>query len=269
MTTDNSTTNRWPPEIDTTVSHSARIWNYWLGGKDHYAVDREVGDRLSRINPDIALTARADRDFLRRSVRYLVAEAGVRQFLDIGTGLPTAGNTHEIAQGLAPETRVVYVDNDPVVLAHAKALLVGTPEGRTNYIQADLHDPGAILRAAADTLDFTQPIAIMLLGIVHFVGDDAEAYGIVKRLLDAVPSGSHLAIVHITAYFNPKAKREEVRHWNEHGTPKLTIRTPEQIGHFFDGLEVLPPGIVSTTRWRPDIDDVPEVDGFCGVGRKP
>ncbi|MGV9376167.1 SAM-dependent methyltransferase [Nonomuraea sp. NPDC003707] len=268
MTADNSTTDRWPPEIDTTVAHSARVWNYWLGGKDHYAVDREVGDRLSRINPDIAFTARADRAFLHRSVRHLVAEAGVRQFLDIGTGLPTAGNTHEIAQSLAPETRVVYVDNDPVVLAHAKALLVGTPEGRTNYIQADLHDPDTILRAAADTLDFTQPIAIMLLGIVHFINDDDEAYAIIKRLLDAVPSGSHLALVHITAFFNPEAKREEVRHWNEHGTPKLTIRSPEQVGRFFDGLEILPPGIVSTTRWRPDIDDVPEVDGFCGVGRK-
>ncbi|MFI7707766.1 SAM-dependent methyltransferase [Nonomuraea sp. NPDC049480] len=268
--TDNSTAaGQWPPAIDMTVSHSARIWNYWLGGKDHYAVDREVGDQISRINPDIVLTARADRAFLRRSVRHLVAEAGIRQFLDIGTGLPTAGNTHEVAQELAPETRVVYADNDPVVLAHAKALLRGTPEGKTDYVDADLHDPDTILTAAERTLDFSQPIAIMLLGIVHFLNDDKEAYAIVNRLLEAVPAGSHLAIVHITAVINPAAKQEEVRHWNEHGTPKLTIRTPEQIGRFFDGLEILPPGIVSTTRWRPDIDDAPEVDGFCGVGRKP
>jgi O-methyltransferase involved in polyketide biosynthesis len=268
--TDNSTAaGQWPPRIDTTVPHSARVWDYWLGGKDNYEVDRAMGDQISVINPDIVTTARADRGFLHRSVRYLVTEAGIRQFLDIGTGLPTAGNTHEIAQGLAPETRVVYVDNDPVVLAHAKVLLRGTPEGRTDYIDADLHDPDTILSAAARTLDFTRPIAIMLLGIVHFVNDDDEAHAIVKRLLDAMPSGSHLAIVHITAVIKPEVKREEVRHWNEHGTPKLTIRTPEQIERFFDGLEIVSPGIVPTTRWRPDIQDAPEVDGFCGVARKP
>ncbi|WP_188196361.1 SAM-dependent methyltransferase [Nonomuraea sp. SYSU D8015] len=268
--TDNSTAaGQRPPTIDTTVSHSARIWNYWLGGKDNYEVDREVGDQISAINPDIVLTAREDRAFLRRSVRHLVAEAGIRQFLDIGTGLPTAGNTHEIAQELAPESRVVYVDNDPVVLAHAKVLLRGTPQGRTDYIEADLHDPETILTEAARTLDFTQPIAIMLLGIVHFIQSDDEASAIIRRLIQAVPSGSHLALVHITAVIKPEVKQEEVRHWNEHGKPKIKIRTPEQIEHFFNGLEIIPPGIVSTTRWRPDIHDAPQVDGFCGVGRKP
>jgi hypothetical protein len=273
MTENSTVAGQWPPRIDTTVSHSARIWNYWLGGKENYEVDREVGDQIRDINPDIVTTARADRAFLGRCVRYLAGEAGIRQFLDIGTGLPTAGNTHEIAQQVAPESRIVYVDNDPVVLAHAKALLVGTPEGATDYIDADLHDPDTILREAARTLDFTQPIAIMLLGIVHFVEEDEEAYAIIRRLLDAVPPGSHLAIIHITAVIKPETKIEEVRHWNEYGKPKLTIRTPEQIGRFFDGLEILPPGVVSTTRWRPgpvDVGALPEeVDGFCGLGRKP
>ncbi|MBO3744764.1 SAM-dependent methyltransferase [Streptosporangiaceae bacterium NEAU-GS5] len=264
--------NQQPPRIDTSVSHSARIWNYWLGGKDHYEVDRRVGDQLRAINPDIVLTARADRAFLGRAVRHLAGERGIRQFLDIGTGLPTAGNTHEIAQQVAPESRIVYVDNDPVVLAHAKALLVGTPQGATRYIDADLHDPETILREAAGTLDFTQPVAIMLLGIMHFIADDDEAHAILKHLMSAVPAGSHLAIVHVTAVITPEAKYEEVRHWNEYGKPKLTIRTPEQIERFFDGLELLEPGVVSTTRWRPEPSPfgvTAEIDGFCGVGRKP
>ncbi|MEV4079130.1 SAM-dependent methyltransferase [Nonomuraea fuscirosea] len=259
-----------PSTIDTTTAHSARIWDWLLGGKDHYAVDREVGEAICRMSPALPRTAREDRAFLRRAVDYLVREAGIRQFLDIGTGLPTADNTHEVAQRLAPDARVVYVDNDPVVLAHAKALLVGASPGTTAYLDADLRDPDTILREAAKTLDFTRPIAIMLLGIVHFIPSDDEAHAIIEHLLNSVPSGSHLALVHITAVFEPEAKRAEVQHWNEHGKPNtLTIRTPEQIEGLFRGLDILPPGIVPTPLWRPDIADAPPVDGFCGVGSKP
>jgi O-methyltransferase involved in polyketide biosynthesis len=272
MTDDWTSAEQQPPTIDVTVSHSARIWNYWLGGKDHYAVDRRVGDQIRDLDPDIVQTARADRAFLGRAVGHLAGEVRIRQFLDIGTGLPTAGNTHEVAQQVAPESRIVYVDNDPVVLAHARALLVGTPEGATDYIDADLHDPDTILRKAARTLDFTQPVAIILLGILHHVLDDEEADAIVERLLKAVVPGSYLTIAHATAVVNPEAKIEAVQRWNEFGKPKLTIRTPEQIAGFFDGLELLEPGVVSLTRWRPEATPFgtpAEVDTFCGVARKP
>src|SRR6266404_1156413 len=169
-------------QIDTTVSHSARIWDYWLGGKDNYPVDREVGDRIEEMLPDIVKQARADRMFLGRVVRYLTGEAGVRQFLDIGTGLPTVDNTHEVAQRVAPECRVVYADNDPLVLVHARALLTSTPEGATDYIHADLHDPDDIIAGAARTLDFGQPIAITLLGVLWHVLDNDQAYAIISRL---------------------------------------------------------------------------------------
>jgi SAM-dependent methyltransferase len=260
------------PVIDASVPHSARVWNYWLGGKDNYPVDREAGEEMRTRDPDIIDKARAARGFLRRAVRYLAGEAGVRQFLDIGTGLPTAENTHEIAQRVAPESRVVYVDNDPVVLAHARALLTST-QGATAYIDADLHDPGKILEEAARTLNFAQPVAIMLVAIMHHVADDDEAYAIVNRLLEAVPSGSYLAIAHATAVVKPDGMNESVRYWNEIGSkPGLTVRTPEQIARFFDGLELLEPGVVSYARWRPEPSPsgIPaELDGFAGVGRKP
>ena len=186
------------PLIDTTVSHSARVWNYWLGGKDHYPVDREVGDRVAEMYPDIVLLARAARAFLSRAVQYLAGEAGIRQFLDVGTGLPTVNNTHEIAQSIAPESRVVYADNDPLVLAHARALLTSSPEGVTDYIDADLRDPGKILQEAARTLDFSKPVAITLIAILHHIPDFDEARSIVTRLMEAVPSGSYLVISHST-----------------------------------------------------------------------
>src|SRR5438876_8267911 len=174
--------------IDTSVPHSARIWNYWLGGKDNYAVDRAAGDAYVEVFPGIVDVARAGRAFLARAVRYLALEAGIRQFLDVGTGLPTADNTHQIAQRAAPESRIVYVDNDPLILAHARALLTSTPEGATDYIDADLHDPETILREAARTLDFTKPVALMLMGILGHVKDDDEVRSIIKRLMDALPS---------------------------------------------------------------------------------
>jgi hypothetical protein len=274
VTNRSSTPGQQPsPKIDSSVAHSARIWNYWLGGKDHYPVDRRVGDQILEMFPHIAYLARADRAFLGRAVRYLVSEAGIRQFLDIGTGLPTADNTHQVAQRIVPECRIVYVDNDPLVLAHARALLTGTPEGATDYLDADLRDPDKIVQEAAGTLDFSQPVAVMLLGILHHISDDGEAYAVVDRLLDAVTSGSYLVIAHSTNQTTGAAMDEAVEHWNQFGKPPMTLRTPQAIARFFDRLELLEPGVVSTSRWRPDPAEtssgpVPETDEFCAVGRK-
>ncbi|NUK05519.1 SAM-dependent methyltransferase [Streptomyces lunaelactis] len=257
--------------IDTSRPHTARIWNYWTGGKDNYSVDREAGDQIRQLHPGIGDYALADRLFLGRSVHHLAADVGIRQFLDIGTGLPSADNTHEVAQRATPDARIVYVDNDPLVLAHARALLTSTPEGRTDYLDADLRDVDTILERAAGTLDFTQPVALMLLGVVIFVEDDEESYGIVRRLMDALPVGSHLVLSHtITSPAMPDVDAA-VAFWNEHGTPRLTQRTPQQLTRYFDGLDLLEPGVVSCSRWRPQVADgeVPdEVAMFGGVGRK-
>jgi len=257
--------------INTSQPHTARIWNYWLGGKDNYEVDRAAGDQIRRLHPGIGEYARADRLFLGRAVRYLVEEAGIRQFLDIGTGLPTADNTHEVAQRLAPEARIVYVDNDPLVLAHARALLTSTPEGRTDYLDEDLRNVDAILEHASKTLDFSEPVALILLGVVIFIGDDEDPYSLVRRLVDVLPAGSHLVLSHtITSPSMPDVD-EAVKFWNEHGTPKLTQRGPEDVTRFFDGLELLEPGVVSCSRWRPEDGDgtePEEVAMFGGVARK-
>ena len=258
--------------IDTTVSHSARIWDYWLRGKDNYAVDREVGDRIEEMLPDIVRQAREDRLFLGRVVRYLAGEAGIRQFLDIGTGLPTADNTHQVAQGVAPESKIVYVDNDPLVLAHARALLTSTPEGTTDYIHADMHDPGTIIAGAARTLDFGQPIAITMLGVLWHVMDNDEAYAIVNRLVQAMPSGSYLAINHPTLEVTGEKMATAIRYWNQYGKPPGTHRTPDELTWFFDGMDLVEPGMVSITRWRPDATssgEPEEIDQFGAVGRKP
>ncbi|MFE0451176.1 SAM-dependent methyltransferase [Streptomyces sp. NPDC058914] len=258
--------------INTAQPHTARIWNYWLGGKDNYEVDRAAGDQIRQLHPGIGEYARADRLFLGRAVRHLVTETGIRQFLDIGTGLPTADNTHEVAQRLAPDSRIVYVDNDPLVLAHARALLTSTPEGRTDYLDEDLRNVDAILEHAAKTLDFSRPVALMLLGVVIFVGDEEDPYALVRRLVDALPSGSHLVLSHtVTSPAMPDVD-EAVKFWNEHGTPKLTQRTPEQVTRFFDGLDLLEPGVVSCSRWRPEETggaEPEEVAMFGGVARKP
>ncbi|MFI0486502.1 SAM-dependent methyltransferase [Actinomadura sp. 9N215] len=261
-----------PSGIDTTVAHTARIWNYWLGGKDYYEIDRLVGDQIKRLHPSVIDYARADRVFLGRSVRFLAEEVGIRQFLDVGTGIPTHDNTHEVAQRVDPSCRVVYVDNDPLVLAHANALLTSTPEGATAYLHADLHDPDSILEQAADTLDFTEPTVLTLLGVVIFIEDDEKAYNVVRHLVDALPSGSHLVLSHtITSPTMPDVD-EAVAYWNKHGTPKLTQRTPQQITRFFDGLELLAPGVVSCSRWRPEATpwgDPEEVAMYGAVARKP
>jgi ubiquinone/menaquinone biosynthesis C-methylase UbiE len=261
-----------PPELDTNVPHSARVWNHWLGGKDNYPIDRETGDRVAERYPDIVTIARAARQFLGRAVGYLAADCGIRQFLDIGTGLPTADNTHQIAQRIAPESRIVYVDNDPLVLTHARALLTSSPEGRTAYIDADLRDPGAILTEAANTLDLTQPVAITLIAILHHIDDYDEACEIVRRLTDPLPSGSYLVLSHSTNAIGGAASDEAVARYNQFGRPPVTLRSIDEITGFFDGLELLPPGVVSTPRWRPAVAPVdgepPEIDQFCGVARK-
>lgn len=257
-----------PPAIDTSVPHSARVWNYWLGGKDNFAADRELGDQVREVYPGIVEVARASRAFLVRAVRYLAGEAGIRQFLDVGTGLPTADNTHEVAQRVAADSRIVYVDNDPLVLVHARALLTSTPEGVTDYLDADVHDPDKILQAAARTLDFTQPIGLMMLGTLGNVADYDEARSIVNRLAGAVPSGSYLVINDGTT---SEARETATQVGTDAGVTYI-VRTPEQIARLFNGLELLEPGVVSTPRWRPEPSPsgVPaELDVFCGVARKP
>ena len=258
------------PGFDTSVPQTARIWNYWLGGKDNFPVDRAVGDQILEAFPAIVENARASRAFLARAVGYLADEAGIRQFLDIGTGLPTATNTHEVAQRVAPDARIVYVDNDPIVLAHARALLTSTPEGATVYIDADLRDPDKLLQEAARTLDFTQPIAIMLMGILGHIEDDDQARSIVNHLVDAVPSGSYLTMNDGTD--TSEEVVEAGRIWNQSANPTYHLRSPDRIARFFEGLELVEPGVVSPPRWRPEPSPsgLPaEIDSFCGVGRKP
>ncbi len=259
------------PAIDTTVAHSPRIWNYWLEGKDNYEVDRQVGDRFQAIFPQIVDIARTSRTFLGRAVEYLAGPAGIRQFLDIGTGLPTVDNTHEVAQRVAPDARVVYVDNDPVVLAHARALLLSSREGHTRYIDADLRDPDTILEHAAQSLDLERPVALMLLNILGHIAELDEARSIVARLLAALPAGSYLAVADGTNVIDGAAFDAAIQLWNEAGSLPYYLRKPEQIAQFFDGLELLEPGVVSCPLWRPpDIRvGVPvEVDEYCAVGRK-
>jgi len=256
--------------IDTTVPHSARIWNYWLGGKDNYAVDREAGDQYVKIYPGIVDIARAGRAFLARAVRYLTLEAGLRQFLDVGTGLPTVDNTHELAQRAVPASRIVYVDNDPLVLAHARALLTSTPEGVTDYIDADMRDPGAVLARAAQTLDFGQPAGLMIMGVMGHIPDDAEARSIVRRLLAGLPSGSFLALydsLDISVALN-----EAQQGYDDTGAVPYKLRRADQIGRFFDGLEFVTPGLVRCPQWRPEAGQAggaQDVPTLAGVARKP
>jgi hypothetical protein len=255
--------------LDTSVPHSARVWNYWLGGKDNFAADRAVGDQVREMYPEIVEVARASRAFLTRAVSFLAGEAGIRQFLDIGTGLPTADNTHEVAQRIAPESRIVYVDNDPLVLVHARALLTSTAGGATDYIDADVRDPEKILQGAADTLDFDQPVAVMMLGILGNVADSDEAHSIVSRLVAAVPSGSYLVVNDGT---KTSQMHEEVERKTQEAGHQYVLRTPEEITGFFDGLEILEPGVVCTPRWRPEpgASGAPaELAVYCGIARKP
>jgi hypothetical protein len=272
MTDDSSAFGQPPPEMDTSVAHAARVWNYFLGGKDNFPVDREAGDQVLALMPEIVDSARADRAFLGRVVRYLTGEAGVRQFLDIGTGLPTADNTHEVAQAVAPESRIVYVDNDPLVLAHARALLTSSGEGATAHIDADARDPEAILAGAAETLDFSRPVALMLLGVLGHITDYDQAKAVSSRLLAGLSSGSYLVVDDGTSVVRGEEHEEAARIWNESAKPPYRLRAPEEIAGFFEGLELVEPGVVSCPRWRPDhgpFESAEEVDVFCAVGRKP
>ncbi len=257
-------------KLDTGVPHSARLWNYWLGGKDNFAVDRAVAAQILEMAPEMVASAPADRAYLGRVVRYLAGEAGIRQFLDVGTGIPTANNTHEVAQQIAPSSRIVYVDNDPLVLVHARALLTSHPEGRTDYIDADLREPGKIVEDARRTLDFDQPIALTLLGILNFVPDD-EAAGLVARLAGALPAGSYVAISHPTTEINGETMIEALRLWNEGPAAKMVLRSADQVRGLFGDLELIEPGVVSCSRWRPDAGDADAeaVPHFGGVARKP
>ncbi|MEV6833957.1 SAM-dependent methyltransferase [Streptomyces sp. NPDC051133] len=238
-------------KIDTSVPHSARIWNYWLGGKDNYPVDEEAGDAYSAVFPGIVTIARSSRAFLRRNITYLVREAGIRQFLDVGTGLPTAENTHEVAQGIAPEARIVYVDNDPMVLAHARALLYSTDEGATAYVDADVTDPERILAAAAETLDLSRPTGLILSNILGHVADYDRARGIVDRLMAALPSGSHLSVNDGSRGIDPVFEQAQDS-YNSSGAVPYNLRSVEEITAFFDGLKLIEPGVVPVTQWRPE-----------------
>jgi hypothetical protein len=264
---------RWDPDlgIDISVAHPARVYDYWLGGKDNVAAARLAGDRVLAVTPGLSYRVRANRAFLGRAVRYLAAEKDVRQFLDLGTGIPTLDNTHEVAQRVAPDARIVYVDNDPIVLRHAQALMRGTKQGVTTYIEADLRDPEPILRKAAETLDFSQPVAVMLLGVLHLVSDDQDPWRVVATLMDAVPRGSYLVISH-PALDISETQAHGQRVYNQNVATPQTLRTREEVERFFTGLDLVDPGLVQVHQWHPDPEDyAPEgtVSAHGGVARKP
>jgi hypothetical protein len=257
-------------EIDTSVPHIARVYDYWLGGKDNFASDRAAAEAAMREDPNVVEGVRGNRAFLARAVRYLAGQAGVRQFLDIGTGIPAADNTHEVAQDVAPECRVVYVDNDPIVLTHARALLTSEAGGATAYLDQDLRNVGEIIHAAAGTLDFTQPVAVMLIGILHCIPDEDDPAGIIKLLMDAVPPGSYLAISHPASDINSPGVRRLASRLNELMPVKLRFRSRAEVARFFDGLELVEPGLVRAPEWRPDSDRDLENPAavWAGVARK-
>lgn len=241
-----------PNGIDTTVPHPARVYDYWLGGKDNFAADRRAAVAGYEAFPGVLQSVQANRAFLARAVRQLVAEAGIRQFLDVGSGLPTARNTHEIAQEKAPESRIVYVDSDPVAVLHARVLLQSSPEGRTAFLQADARDPSSILERASATLDFSQPVAVLLLGVLHFLPDDDEVTALVARFKDATPPGSYLVISHLASDIEPEMMAEFSRRMRENGVAQDAQRTREQVTALFAGFDLLDPGVVPVSRWRPD-----------------
>jgi len=258
--------------LDTGVPHIARVYNYWLGGTDNFPADRAAAEQVMASFPDITVSVRAQRAFLGRAVRYLVTEAGLRQFLDLGTGLPSAGNTHEVAQHAAPECRVVYVDNDPIVAAHARALLTSSPEGATDYLDADVRDTGRILEAAASTLDLSRPAAVMLLGVLHCIPDDDQPNAITGQLMAALAPGSYLVISHPASDVATEQMTQSTRDYNQQAPVQLTMRSHAQVSQFFAGLDLVPPGVVQLHRWRPGAagpEQDHELANYGGVGRKP
>jgi hypothetical protein len=265
-----------PPEqeeqvdFDTSVAHIARVYDYWLGGKDNFEADRTAGEEALAAYPDLVSSVRANRAFLARGVRFLAADAGVRQFLDIGTGIPSANNTHEVAQSVAPQSRVVYVDNDPIVLAHARALLVGRPEGTTDYLDADLRETEKILDHARGLLDFSQPVAVMLVAVLHLIGPEDHPYGIVSQLMDAVPPGSYLLLSHVASDIEPEKMAEMGKRLNRLLAQKGYYRSQAEVSQFFTGLELLEPGVVPVQHWRQDseIEGARRAAMWGGLARK-
>jgi hypothetical protein len=256
-------------KLDTDVPHIARVYNYWLGGKDNFAADREFAQRFVANDPQVITGVRSNRAVLGRAVHHLVAEEGIRPLLDIGTGIPTADNTHEVAQRAAPSARVVYVDNDPVVLTHARALLTSDPAGVTDYIDSDLRDPDRILAEAARTLDFTQPLAVILVGILHCIPDEDAPAEIVARLMAAAPRGSFLAITHPASDMHTEAMATNVTMLNRSLAGQFAFRSRAEVMEFFEGLELLEPGLVPTTQWRPGVQvEMKPMPVWSGVGRK-
>ena len=263
---------RLPVLVDTTRPHQARVYDYWLGGKDNFAVDREAAEQALAAYPGLRRGVRAQRAFLANAVGYLTSTAGVRQFLDIGTGIPTANNTHEVAQAADPDNRVVYVDNDPIVLAHARALLTGVRAGTTSYLDADLRDTAKILAEAAALLDFREPVGVLLIGILQLIPDEDDPHAVVARLMDAVPPGSWLAIFHPASDILADRMKEVARSVSTRAATPTTLRARPEVLRFFNGLELLEPGLVQVHRWRPgspapDMGD--EVPGYAGLARKP
>jgi hypothetical protein len=256
--------------FDTNVAHVARVYNYWLGGTANYPADREAGEQAMAAYPDLPLSVRANRAFLARTVRWLTRDAGIRQFLDVGTGIPAPDNTHEVAQAIAAESRVVYADHDPLVLDYARSLLTSSPEGATDYLQADLRDPAAILSAAARTLDLSQPVAIVLMAVLQFITDDEGVHEIVGQLLDAVPSGSYLVISHPANDIDPEKMIEMAKRLNRLMSQRVDLRNHAEVESFFDGLELVAPGVVRIPEWRPDApeDVTTPATMWGGVGRK-
>jgi hypothetical protein len=260
-----------PLPFDTSKAHQARMYDYALGGKNNYAADREAVEAGLKIWPEMAFTMRANRAFLGRAVRYLTAEAGMRQFLDLGTGIPTAGNTHEVAQAIAPQARVVYVDYDPVVLAHARALLDSHEAGATEYIDADLRDTGTILARAAQLLDFTKPVAVTMLTILHAIPDADDPHAIVAKLMAAVPSGSYLVISHAGSDLLGQERKGSLQDaWGGRMQQQIIWRSREEVARFFEGADLVAPGLVRVEEWRPDAgtSDEHKSAGWAAVGRK-
>jgi hypothetical protein len=274
MANDSGGPRAWGPtgrafELDVSVAHPARVYDYWLGGKDNFAADREAAEQVIAANPQVLPGVRANRAFLGRAVRYLAGEQGIRQFLDIGTGLPTVDNTHEVAQQVAPECRVVYVDNDPIVLAHARALLTSTPEGETAYVDADLRDTGKVLEGAAATLDLGQPVAVMLLMILQYIPDRDDPWAIVRQLLDAVPAGSYLVVSDTAADIDADVVAESARRYNQRlGAVRQTRRTKDEFTRFLAGLELVEPGVVPLPEWRAITARGNHIPAYAAVGRK-
>jgi hypothetical protein len=259
------------PAFDTSVAHIARVYNYWLGGKDNFAADRAAAEQAMSAFPDIVLSAKANRAFLRRTVTYLARQAGIRQFLDIGTGIPSANNTHEVAQSVAPDSRIVYVDNDPVVLAHARALLTSKPGGATDYIDADLRQADQILAGATRTLDFSQPVAVMLMAILQHLSDEDDPYAVVGTLMAAVPPGSYLVLSHPAKDIHAAEMAAMAARLNQMMAEKVTFRGEAEVAKFFSGLELVEPGMTNVPDWRPETEEEASSPAalWAGVARKP